>query len=367
MIRVLHVTPRMDYGGVASVVKNFYNALDHNEVIFDFVDHGEVEDYHQALIEQGSLFYYFKTIGKLGIRKYKQQIKNNIDLSKYDIVHIHLGDLTGVYAHLYRSCGAKHIINHAHGSKPITNRRKYFEWLLRLLAVREADACIGCGKEAGDFIFGEGNYILLPNGISQKRFCNPCAEIEKEIKMKLSVNNRKVITNIGNLQAVKNQTFLLDVINAARIKSSDILLVVAGEGPERKSLEKKIEELGLTANVILAGTIVDIPELLGISNLFVLPSLHEGIPVSALEAQATGIPCIFSDNIDHSIDIGNGNVTFLPIDHGTAEWCETILEMVNAKKNDNKEEISARLAYKGYDIQKNALTLLSIYRDVLNS
>ena len=368
MIKVLHVTPQMDFGGVASVVRNFYSALNHDEIIFDFVTHGPVETYHHEMTENGSTFFYFKTVGQIGLHNYQKQIKAHINVKEYDVIHVHVGDLTGVYALLFRMCGAKTIINHGHGSKPVSDNRKNIEFILRYLARKEADVCIGCGKDAGDFMFGKGKYILLPNGIDFSRFSNPNIEKVNELKKRFKTDNRIVLTNIGNLQRVKNQMFLIDVINSVRHLVPDILLIIAGEGPERGSIENKIHQLDLQNNVFLAGTVTEIPELLHISDMFMLPSLHEGIPLSAIEAQATGIPCLLSNRIDHDIDIGNGNVFFISIDEGSENWKERLLLLVKNKNNrvKNNEGIHERLILKGYDINENALRLMSIYSELSN-
>ena len=366
MIKVLQVTPRMDYGGVASVVRNFYSVLNHEEIRFDFVDHGQVENYHQELIDGGSIFYYFETIGKLGIKKYKEQIKDNIDLSKYDIVHIHLGDLTGIYANIYRKCGAKHIINHAHGSKPISNSRKYFEWLLRLLAVKEADICIACGNEAGKFIFGEDNYYLIPNGIDINKFNIIDEKKTSEMKKEYCLVGKRIITNIGNYFSVKNQKFLLDIVFKVKQKYPDIVLILAGEGPDRNEIEEKVASLNIQNQVILAGTVTDISTLLHISDVFLLPSLHEGLPMAGIEAQATGIPCIFSNNIDHEVNIGNKYTFFLPINKGVDLWADKIISIIENHYWDKSNCIYERLKKRGYDINENAKTLQNIYRRLAN-
>ena len=110
--KILHVIPNLGYGGVEKVVLNYYEQLDHDKYCFDYVTHGPVMKYHCDLADQGSKVYYFKSIGQLGIRKYKQQINENISIEEYDIIHIHVGHLTGVYAKIFKDLKAKKVICH---------------------------------------------------------------------------------------------------------------------------------------------------------------------------------------------------------------------------------------------------------------
>ena len=106
-IRVLHVVPELGYGGVEKMLLNYYEQLDHEKYKFDFVTHGDVENYHQDLTSRGCKLFYFKSLGQLGYRRYKKQVCKQIEIDKYDIVHIHTGHVVGPYAMIFRALKSK--------------------------------------------------------------------------------------------------------------------------------------------------------------------------------------------------------------------------------------------------------------------
>ena len=366
MINVLQVTTQMDYGGVASVVRNLYAAMDHGKVHFDYVSHGGPEDYHASVRQDGSEIYYFETVGKLGVKGYAAQIAEKLDVRKYDIIHLHIGDLNGLYARAFRRCGAKLIVSHAHETMPHSRLRGMMEPVFRHLAVKESDLCIACGRMAGEFIFGKGRFELLPNGIDASRFERISEDRIKVLSDRFGTAGRKVAVAVGNYLEVKNQSFLLEA--AAELKKSidNLLVIFAGEGPLRPALEEKIAALGLEGTAVLAGTVSDIPALLKLADAFALPSLHEGIPVSAVEAQAAAVPALISDTVDRGVDIGNGCTYFLPIDKGPQLWAEKLGEVLTGGIRPDALSVPKRLAESGYDIKTNAARLTDMYAALIS-
>lgn len=208
-MRILHVVPTLGYGGVAKVVTNYYEQLDHNQFRFDIITHGGEEDYHRELIEDGSRIFYFQTLGALGSKAYKKQIKENINLSEYDIVHIHVGHLTGLYAMLFKQLGAKKVICHAHTTRCVNTKHAKLMPVWRFLANRYSNARIACGHDAGEFCFGHNNYIVLANGISFNNINDINEQEVNQVKEKLGIDNGQFI--VGHVGAFSPQktTFYL--------------------------------------------------------------------------------------------------------------------------------------------------------------
>lgn len=364
MIKVLQVVPLLAYGGVEKVVRNYYDVLDKDEYHFDFVTHGGVEDYHQSMQDDGSRIFYFQTIGKLGIQGYEKQIRSQINVSEYDIIHIHIGDITGLYAYAFRKSGAKKIICHAHTTQAVGSSKNFFKpkVLLRLLANKESDYRFACGVDAGDYCFGKGKYTLLPNAIDYDRFNNVSNDqieaLRKEFALK---DGYKVIGHVGAFIDQKNQLFLLDVFAELLKQRSDIYLMLIGDGKQRPLIEEKIQTLHLEDNVILCGIRKDVNVFMKLFDLFVFPSLFEGLPVVGVEAQTAGLRCLFSDQIDRRLDIGCGLVSFLPIDKDVYPWCETITGQLNSNTAVKNSDIKTALFNNGLSLDYSVGILKEVY------
>lgn len=367
IVNVLHVVPELGYGGVEKVVRNYYEHIDHKKYKFDYVTHGTVEKYHSEMKNQGSNIFYLKTIGQVGINGYKRQIKEQLDLTQYDIVHIHTGTVTGVYAYLFKYCGAKKIISHAHVAKTPNPKQKYIMPILRIVANIFSDRRVACGQEAGRFCFGKSNFHFLPNGIDYGLYRKISeTEIDTTKKMLGISENTYVIGHVGRFSKQKNQIFLTGIIHEYLKQNCNTKFVLVGDGPDREQIESIVKENGDSDNVIFTGVRNDVPVLMKTFDLFLLPSLFEGLPVVGIEAQAAGLQCLFSDTIDKTVNLFQNNCSFLPINEGVSCWLK---EINYRRKNTNKistEEIYNILFRNGYEISSTVDELCKIYNGLIN-
>lgn len=364
-IRVLHVVPDMAYGGVEKVILNYYSQLDHAKYIFDFVTHGKIEDYHSKLISDGSRLFYFKTIGELGYHGYKKQIADSICLKEYDIVHIHVGHLTGVYAKVFRSLGAPRIISHAHTTKCVNTKHRFFMPLFRLLSVHYSDELVACGSDAGKFCFGKAEYKLLHNVVDFQRYENVTENDISELRDKLGIDlNTFVVGHVGHFSKPKNHSFIAELIIEYSKICSNVKFILVGDGPLKKHIEQLIPENIKRNFVVFTGVRNDVPVLMKLFDVFILPSLHEGLPVVGLEAQAAGTPCVFSNTIDRTVCICKENCEFVPINEGTKVWVAAISRMRNRNKNSD-ENIYEAFCKSGYEISASVCKLKEIYNRLI--
>lgn len=364
-MKILHVVPTLGYGGVAKVVTNYYEQMDHERFRFDIITHGGKEDYHSALIKDGSKIYYFQTLGKVGIKEYKKQIKENIDLSEYDIVHIHVGHLTGLYAMLFKKLGTKKIICHAHTTRCVNKKQAKLMPIWRFLANHYSDYRIACGHDAGEFCFGHNNYTVLPNGISFHKI-NDIGEQEIEnLKEELGIKKEQfIVGHVGAFSPQKNHFLLVDIIHDFLKKHNNTVFVLVGDGPLKAEIENKVKQNGDTDSVIFTGIRNDVYTCMKMFDVFVLPSLHEGLPVVGIEAQAAGTHCLFSENIDKTVDIEAGLVEFLPIDRGTKCWRKSLETTYFTKECEVKKDVFSCLKRSGYEITESSKALEDIYNSL---
>lgn len=364
--KILHVVPELAYGGVEKVVRNYSENIDHQKYSFDYVTHGLVEEYHKELIEQGGNIYYFNTIGQVGIKGYKRQLKDKIQVEKYDIIHIHTGNLTGLYAYIFRCCGAKKIISHAHVAKTPNPRQKLLMPVFRYMSVIFSDELVACGEEAGKFCFGHEKFHFLPNGIDFKTFRNVTqAEIDN-LKNLLGIDRGTfVVGHVGRFSKQKNQLFLTEIIHEYLKNNANTKFVLVGDGPDKSNIEKIVKENGNMENVIFTGIRNDVEIFMRMFDLFLLPSLFEGLPVVGIEAQAAGVPCVFSDAIDRTVNLLKNNCTFLPIDQGVECWVKEIAYRRNCDEDICSEEIFNVMRERGYELLGVVEKLCKIYDDLI--
>lgn len=186
-----------------------------------------------------------------------------------------------------------------------------------------------CSRQAAQFMFpsrvlkGKG-FQFIPNGIDTDRFRFNAAVREK-VRKELGVQGQYVMGHIGRLCYQKNQDFLLDVFYEVMKRRPESILLLVGEGPDRSALEEKAGRLGIADNVIFYGTSDRVERLLWAMDVFVMPSRFEGLPVTAVEAQASGLPCLFSKEITEECRLSHGTI-FLSMKGGPVYWAEILLK-----------------------------------------
>ncbi len=366
-IKVLQVVPILAYGGVEKIVVNYYNNLNHDEYEFDFITHGKSAPYTEQLKADGCNIFEVQTIGDLGYSGYKKQVAKIMCARNYDVIHIHLGHITGVYAKIFRELGAKKIICHAHTTKCVNTKHALLMPVFRWLANYYSDHRLSCGGMAGDFCFGKQKYQLLQNGIDYKKFQEVSDEAVNSVKCELGLEMTCfIIGHIGHFSKPKNHPYIVTMIEKYHHIYSDAKFVLVGDGPDKSIIEKEINDRGLNDFVIFTGVRQDIPVIMKMFDLFILPSLHEGLPVVSIEAQVAGIECLLSNRIDTSLDLGLGLAHFLPLNDDCDEW----IKMIEYKRAQGKKLIDSAIIHRallecGYDIAASAEKLGQIYKFVI--
>jgi glycosyltransferase EpsF len=361
-IKILHVVPAIFEGGVGSVVNNYYEKIDKTGFSFDIITHTEEINKCPNQLYENSNIYYLKSLGKLGIYGYCRQLKTIINCSDYDIVHIHVGHITGIYAMIYKYCGAKKIILHAHSTSSPVSEHEIFMPLLRLFAKMFSNKLLSCGKLAGEFCFGNNDFTIIKNGIDFNKFSS--INYNSTIKRKsLGFKyNDIILGNVASFIEQKNHKYLLQVFLELSKSNDNYKLLLVGKGPKENQIVDFVKKNNLSNKVFFLGQRNDVYELMNLFDVFLLPSLFEGLPVTGIEAQAAGTRCVFSDTIDPELDLGIGLSTFLPIDKGTGPWVN-YLKSIDIKKAE-KEQIKNALIVDGYEINHSVKMLENIYLDI---
>jgi len=249
-------------------------------------------------------------------------------------------------------------IAHSHNS----NQDKNLKYLVKLYYKRKiknfSTDLFACGKEAGDWMFSGEKYQVIHNAIDSNLYiCN----IEQRKKVRIEWNIPEdvfLIGHVGRFNAVKNHSFLLDIFTALKKVKEESMLVLVGDGELREKMEKKAAELGIADSVIFTGVRSDVADIMKAMDCFVFPSLYEGLPVTLIEAQAAGLPCVVSENVSNECD-KTGLVERVSLKESKDIWAKCILNQIGFNRQNTNEMIKKA----GYDINVNAQQLQNFYLD----
>lgn len=367
-IRILQVFATLNRGGAETMLMNLYRKIDRQKYHFDFVVHSEdISSYENEVLSLGGTIHRLPTFTGLNYSKYCKAWKTIIRNNKYDIIHGHVRSTASIYL----SIAKKHNITtvaHSHNSSMDKDISGIVKSILQLPIRKVADYFIACSELSGKWLFGDevcrsNRFFILPNSIDTGIF--EYNSVEREyIRKKMMCSENTVFGHIGRFDAQKNHLFLIDVFYEIVKKNPKSILWLVGTGSEsdRRKIEDKIHALNLDDKVIFLGVRDDIPSLLQAIDVIVFPSLFEGLPVSIVEAQAAGVPCLLSDAISKEIQITDC-VQFQSLDDDLSIWAERALSLSKRKHQNTKQQIVDA----HYDIDSNVKWLESFYSMCVNS
>lgn len=366
MIRVLHIVPRLDLTGVAKFVLHHWGGMDKSEFVFDFVNHGGPEDFHADLKKEGCTIHDLPFPHEVGNKAYYSMLKDIIQKGKYDIIHIHTGHYTGLTALLCKLYARNSkVICHAHTTKCMNPTHNRLMPVFRFLARTFADKLFACGHEAGLFCFGKNaRFDEMHNSVDLNIFKEQPAEEVLALRRSLNIaEDVKVIGHIGAFSAQKNHFYLLKIIGRYIQTNPSAVFVLLGVGPDFDAVIAKAKEMEIYDSIRFVGSQKNVPLYMSMFDVFVLPSLHEGLPVVSAEAQAFGLKTIFSDTIDHTCDMGLGIMSFVPItDEALNQWTVAIDKEVS---KPTILEIKKAFEDKRYEIVSSVAFLSKTYKELV--
>lgn len=356
-IRILHVVTYMGRGGLETMIMNYYRHIDRSKVQFDFLVHREPRaDFDDEIEALGGRIYRFPRLVPWS-RSYNAALDHFFAAHReYRVVHVHQDCLSAVILKTAQKHGVPVRIAHSHNN----NQEKNLKYLIKLYYMRQipgsATDLFACGREAGDWMFRGAPYRILNNAIDAQKYAfSP--EVRKQMRGELGIDeDTLLIGNVARFYQQKNHTFLLEIFaQLKRIRPKARLLLV-GEGPLHDELRAKVKTLGIVEDVIFAGVRTDVHALLQAMDVFLFPSLFEGLPVTLIEAQAAGLPCLISDTISDECR-KTDMITFFPLSRSPAEWAGEALRQAGKARTNTL----AQIQQSGFDIRENAAFLQNFY------
>ena len=357
-VRVLMVlTVRYGKNGIANCVTNYLSRMDPARVRCDLVCLNEPDETARALVEQtGGSVFVLPGRNRRPLR-YIQQLTNLVREREIEIVHAH-GNSATLTAELLaaKRGGAGVRMPHSHNT---TCNMKAVDKLLRGVFYRTATDNLACSVAAGEWLYPDHPYTVLNNAIDSKRFQYSAAKREETREQLGLKQDDFVFLHIGAFNEQKNQAFLLEAFERLLVQKPDARLLLVGDGARRASCQARAEARGIRKQVSFLGLREEIPALLFAADVFVLPSLHEGLPLTLVEAQCAGLPCIVSDKVTREAAL-SVMVSFAPIEHAQA-FADAMATAAQTQREEASTRAIARAQEAGYDVAQNAEALMHIY------
>ena len=356
-IRVLPVATYMGRGGLESMLMNYYRHVDRERVQFDFLVHRQERAAFDDEIESlGGRIYRLPRLVPWS-KSYLSALNRFFEEHpEYKVVHVHQDCLSSVILKAAQQHNIPVRIAHSHRANQDKNLKYPVKlWYKRSIS-KYATNLFACGEDAGDWMFGGEPFQIINNAIDVAAYTYAPAK-RQEMRRQLGLENDFTIGHVGRFNQPKNHPFLIDIFAALLKKEPNAVLLLAGGGEDMPKIQAKAQALGVAEHVRFLGVLSDVADLMQAMDVFVFPSLYEGLPVTMEEAQSAGLPCIISDKVPPECILTECLVDVLPLSAEPEIWAAKILEKKNLPRTDRRSEIAAH----GFDITTEAVKLQEFY------
>ena len=366
MLRVLHSVSNMARAGIETMLMNYYREIDRSLIQFDFLANKPAPgEYDEEIRSMGGRVFVSPGLNPLHFPRYKRYVAELLHGSPdIRIVHAH-NEAMGYYAlQSAKDAGIQVRIAHAHNTQIIRDYKYPLKLICKQLLPGAATDYWSCGRDAGIYYYGEKRWnasgVILRNAIDVSRFAFQ-QEVRARMRKLHGLENSYVIGHVGRFNVQKNHSRLLDIFAEAAKTVPDARLVLVGTGELEQSVKEKAAALGIGDKVLFPGQTADVCDWYQAMDCFVLPSLFEGLPVVGIEAQAAGLPCVFSDRVTDEVLLSPG-ARMVSLDADNAEWAK---EIMSAKRSETDRIQGTEIVRQaGYDIHEEARKLQEIYLEM---
>lgn len=311
-MRILHVLSGLHTGGVQSVVMNYYRQLDRTMIQFDFiVMDSEPGNLEAEALSYGARIYRTPSLfkDKTAFRCEFQKILNSHP--EYQIVHVHLNFYNYYVLQIAKECGIKRRISHSHSARPgnsiiVKVGRIIFRFLITIVATDYW----ACSIQSGKWLYGSKGinsqrFRVVYNAIDIQKYASALTQRDS-IREELGLLLKNVYIHVGSFGVAKNHDFLITLFKSVYDKDPHAKLLLLGDGELKQMISQKTQSLGLSSSVEFLGWKTNIELYLAAADVFLFPSLFEGLPVSVVEAQSSGLHCVVSEAVPQEAIINDG-------------------------------------------------------------
>lgn len=371
-IRILQIFgDPISYGGQEKFVYNIYKYMSGENIIFDlftpfYCNNDEIKEFIEK--RGGKIFHYdfpFKTFDE-NKRYFVKSLLDLLSREKYNIVHIHSGSIFTLAfgSKIAKKSGVKNVIVHSHNSGIKNLKYRIMKAISKNIFLKNVDYYFACSELAAKFkypkkILKSKDYKIINNGVDIKKF-KYNQETRKNVRKQLLCDNKIVIGHIGRFAPEKNHTFLLEIFEEYKKLNNYSMLILIGVGDLQDVTKEKAMELGIESDVKFLGTTDKINEYLNAMDIFVLPSLYEGLPIVGVEAEATGLPVISSVEVIKDLPIKELTY-YYSLNDSAKSWALKIDDII---KNTDRKDESEAIINSNYEISDIAKKLENFYESI---
>lgn len=365
-VRIAHVIGKMRNGGVEAVVMNYYRNINREKIQYDFIidsdsSNKELQDEIKSL---GGKIIVVPPYQKF--YQYHKALYKIFSENHYPIVYSHLNTLSVFPLFAAWRAGIKIRVAHNHSTAGKGElKRNLIKYALRPFAKIFPTHLCACSEYAGRWLFGDkamksGRVKVWNNAIDTERFAYNEA-VRNETRKELNISDKFAVGHSGRFMTQKNHDFLIDIFAEIHRIRDDSVLLLAGEGPLLERITEKVKSLGLEDSVKFLGSVHDMEKYYQAMDVFIFPSLYEGLGMSAVEAENSGLPVLCSDQLPYDAKISD-NLHFMSLKKSALEWAEKAISISNGHVRRN---MSSYAKEHGFDIKSQAVKLYEWYRGLL--
>lgn len=368
-INILNVVGTRPVGGIGSILRSINKNIDTNKfsISYIFAAEGNEGDFDLETKSLGAEIYILPSLKLKNLFKYlfKIFVFYRDNSQNFDVIHVHSANTGVLDLFLSKVFGVKVRILHSHSTKYSDASVKCIRnWILQLPVKYLANYYFACSKGAANFLFGLKNLekvTIVNNAVDSSKFKFDL-DNRNLLRKELKLESKFIVGHIGNFDEVKNHSFLLDVFNDLLKINQNSCLLLIGTGDLESSIRDYANKLGISDHIIFMGRRSDIDSILQVMDVFVFPSFFEGLPVSLIEAQTSGLECFVSDTITSEVCISDC-LHFLSLEKGAKYWAEMISTLNKEYKRESKhlQTINA-----GFDIKAQVSKLERSYNRICN-
>lgn len=360
-MKILYVVKNLRLAnGVASYIMNYYNNLKKENIRMDFLIISDVgSPYYEKIIKDGNKIFCLPSYKKNIIKTIKY-LKDLLKDGKYDVVHCNTINSGSLVLKIAKQMNVPVRILHSHATQNGDSKvKEMIGKILKKIAIKNANEYVACSKLAGDMIFENEKYDIIRNAIDIEKYSYN-EECRKRIREKEDIEDDKIIMTVGRITKQKNPFFIVDIMEELLKRDESYKLYWFGNGNLDNEVKEYARARKINNKIIFFGASQQVNEYYSVADIFILPSLFEGLPVVGIEAQASGIPVIFSEKITKEAKISERTM-FLPINDKKI-WADEIQKIFEKYKENDRKNV---MIDNEYDIKKEYIKLIKKYESLI--
>lgn len=366
-IKILQMPIANSQGGLTQYVLQNWKFINKEKFQFDFVTLSKSLDFADELTSQGCKIHYISCTSSENEEQFIVEMKKVLE-EEYDVIHLHTSYWNGILVEkLAKEYGCPKVIVHSHSTMvDIIDDEKRMEAIRvhneykKSFPLEYATHYCACSKPAAEWLYGEqipkDKIVIFNNAIDTEHFTFS-KEIREKYRKQLDLNGSFVLGHVGRFAYQKNHTMMLDIFKKVLDKVPNARLILVGNGPLEENIKRLAREHNIYDNILFLGMRHDVAELMQAMDVFLLPSLFEGLGFVLVEAQATGLKCLASDSLPRESKLTN-HIRYLP--NNVNEWVDEIVQCSKGYSRRNNEALIEEL---GYSIRNYVKKLEKIYED----